>query len=386
MTTEIKLSDLTEVKLDGAGAFDTLMRAAKIHLEDQYGKGTIRGPEYATVYLGQLESSMQNALAFVTTKQRITLELMLLEKQIALADVEVLKANAQLQILQEQALTAVIERDLVSAQVDKVRAEIELTNAQRANIIYEQHLLEANAAKVNAEILNVPKQGAQIDAQTILIGKQSAQVEAETLNVPKQGLMIDAQTAVQTQQKLNLIAEATNLGKQGTQIDAQTALITSNKAKTDAETLLVPKQGELLDKQVLTATQQVINAEVEKRLLEANVCKAQAEFDYTQQNTLKSAAELTLLNQKTATEKAQVLSLGVDSDSVIGRQKGLYAAQTAGFQRDGEQKAASLYIDVWKTLRMTDNEWQANLTQGLDDATMGLVLSKLRAGINVVAP
>lgn len=343
----IPLSELTEVKLDGNGVFDALMRASKTHLEDQWTKGAIRGPEYATVYLGQLESSMQTALAFLTQRARIGLEATLLEKQIALAEVELQKAGVQLTILQEEAQTAVVQRGLIEAQVLKVEADVRLSEAQLENVTAEKGLIEANITRVTAETLIVPKQGAQIEAQTALV----------------------------IQQKLNAVEEVK-------QTIAQTSLVTSNKTKIDAETLLVPKQGELLDAQLVVAEQQGINAEVEKRVLEGQVCKLAAEFDYTKQNVLKAAGEVTLLAQKTATEKAQIIGLGVDADSVVGRQKALYVAQTTGFARDAEQKAAGLYVDVWKTLRMTDNEWQANATQGLDDATMGGVLSKLRQGIN----
>lgn len=296
---DIPLSELTEIKLDGNGVFDALMRASKAHLEDQFARGAIRGPEYATVYLGQLESSMTTALTFLTQRARIGLEATLLEKQILLAEIEIQKAGVQLTILQEEAQTAAVQRSLIEAQVSKVEADIRLSEAQLENVAVEKGLIQANIGRVTAE------------------------------------------------------------------------------------TEIVPKQGKLVDAQVAVADQQAINAEVEKRVLEGQVCKLAAEFDYTKQSVLKAAGEVTLLAQKTATEKAQIMSLGVDEDSVIGRQKKLYAAQTTGFARDAEQKAAGLYIDVWKTLRMTDNEWQANQTQGLDDATMGGVLQKLRQGISI---
>lgn len=234
---EITLSSLTEGTLDGGGVFDALMRSAKVHLEQEFNKGAIRGPEYSTVYLGQLESSMQTALAFLMGREKANLEAQLLALQVELA--------------QEQVLTAKVQRELVLAQVDLTK---------------QQHL----------------------------------------------------------------------------------------------------------------------NAVTENTVLLAQECKLRAEYDYTMKNVLKSAAEITLLTQKTVTEKAQTMSLGVDDDSVIGRQKKLYEAQTTGFARDAEQKVAQQYIDVWKTLRMTDDGWQANATQGLDDATMGAVLARLRQGIGIV--
>lgn len=250
--------------------FDVLMRAGKAHLEDQFSKDRIKGPEYATVYLGQMEAAMQNGLTFLFQREKIGLETRLLELQITLAGIEVQKANIQLEILEEQKLTAVVERELVQANV--------------------------------------------------------AKVEAETLNVPKQGLLIEAQTAL--------------------------------------------------------AEQQLLNAVVEKEVLEAQVCKLKAEYNYTMQNVEKSAAETELLVQKTATERAQILGLGVDDDSVIGKQKRLYQAQTEGFSRDAEQKVAKILIDTWSTRRMTDDATIADAINKLDDGSIGRAVAKMLSGVN----
>ena len=50
--TPIALADLTTSLVDGEGVFDVLMRANKAHLEQEFIKGRIKGPEYAQVYLG----------------------------------------------------------------------------------------------------------------------------------------------------------------------------------------------------------------------------------------------------------------------------------------------------------------------------------------------
>lgn len=330
--SEITLAQLTTGALDGTGVFDTLMRAAKTHLDKEFKDGRIRGPEYSTVYLGQLDQAMQTGLAFLSQSQRIGLEAALLEKQIALADKQLAIADAQL--AQTQAQTALVQ-------------------AQMANITAEKALIEANTAKAEAETLNIPKQGLQIDAQTALVTAQKTNV--------------DAQVELTVQQKANAIAEA--------------AQIAATTARVEAETLNVPKQGLLLDQQLVLVTQQAVNAEVDKRLLEAKVCESQATFDLINQNVLKSASETTLLTQKVATEKAQILNLGVEDNSVIGRQKNLYLAQTNGFTRDAEQKVASLFMDAYKTFRMTDSEFP--IPDSLNSFNLGKVLEVVKKGINV---
>jgi len=241
-------ADLTQATIEGAGVFDTLMRANKAHLEAEYGKNRIKGAEYATVYLGSLESVMRASVEFLLQRDKLALETQLMEQQILLAQVQVEKANAELLILQQTVL--------------KIPHEIALLQAQTANTV------------------------------------------AEGLNIPLQGQVLYAQK-----------------------------------------------------------------------------CKLEAEFDLTVSNTQKSAAEITLLTQKTVTEQAQTVALGVDDNSVIGKQKALYGAQTAGFARDAEQKAAKLMTDTWSVRRTTDEGVVADSVNKLSDTHIGSAVAKMLSGV-----
>ena len=127
--------------------------------------------------------------------------------------------------------------------------------------------------------------------------------------------------------------------------------------------------------------QQLLNLVTQGEVLLAEKCKLQAEFDLTQSQTAKANQELVLLTQKTATEKAQILSLGVDDDSVVGRQKGLYVAQKEGFSRDAEQKAAKLMVDSWNVRRTTDEGTVADGTNMLADSVVGRAVNKMLSGV-----
>lgn len=224
---EITTSMLTQATLDGSGIFDVLMRATKAHLDSEFSKNRIKGAEYATVYLGSLESVMQTSLSFLLQQQKTALEAQLIEKQIA-----------------------------------------------------------------------------QVAAQT---------------------------------------------------------------AQTQAQTKLVE--------------QQTANALLEADVLRGQKCKLDAEYDNTMQQTIRTTAETALMTQKVATEKAQTTALGVDDDSVIGRQKGLYKAQTDGFTRDAEQKVAKVMVDSWNVRRTTDEATVADETNKLNDATVGRAVTKMLAGV-----
>ena len=146
------------------------------------------------------------------------------------------------------------------------------------------------------------------------------------------------------------------------------------KQKTDLE-------AQLLQKQIELTNQQRINAEVEMTVLQAQKCKLDAEFDLLKEQSLKGAAETALLTQKVVTERAQTLAVGVDADSVLGKQKALYQAQTDGFTRDAEQKAAKLMVDSWNVRRTTDEGTVADGTNMLNDYAVGRAVTKLLAGV-----
>lgn len=144
--------------------------------------------------------------------------------------------------------------------------------------------------------------------------------------------------------------------------------------KTKAEIALIDSQRALVE-------QQTLNAQIEHTVLVAQECKLRAEYDATMEQKLRAAAETTLLNQKLVTERAQTQAVGVEADSVVGRQKKLYEAQTTGFTRDAEQKAADLMIRTWATRRTTDEATAANATNMLDDSAVGRAVTKLLNGI-----
>ena len=206
---------------------------------------------------------------------------------------------------------------------------------------------------------------ANLEAQ--LIQKQIDLAQAQIDHTAAQKAQVEAQTLLVNQQKVNLIAEAINIPKQGLLIDAQKDTQVSQKAHIDAQTLLVG--------------QQKTNAIQEHEVLVAQECKLQAEFDNIQAATTRIGQETALMTQKVATERAQTLATGVDSDSVVGRQKGLYLAQTNGFTRDAEQKAAKTMIDTWNVRKTTDTDGTEANPAHVGDAYIARAVDKLLNGI-----
>lgn len=242
------------------------------------------------------------------------------------------KIALEAQLIEQQILLAQVEVIKANAQVLQTQAQTELVKQQTANALAELAILQANALKIPAEITH-------LQAQTAMVGQQTENLDAELLNIPKQGIVLD---------------------KQALDIVAKTTMTTQQTSNLVAEALNIPKQGAVLDGQK---------------------CKLDAEFDLLKTTNLKTAEEQALLAWKTTTEKAQTTALGVDDNSVIGKQKLLYTAQTEGFNRDAEQKAAKVMVDSWNVRRTTDEGTVADSTNMLNDAAVGRAVNKLLSGV-----
>jgi len=167
-----------------------------------------------------------------------------------------------------------------------------------------------------------------------------------------------------------------------TQVMQTSLQLLLSKEKTDLEAQVLQQQLLQLQAQTALVTQQKANAVLEGAVLVATECKLRAEFDLLQSTNLKAVQETALLAQKAATERAQITALGVDDNSVVGRQKQLYSAQTSGFTRDAEQKAAKVMVDTWNVRRTTDpDSAAADSTNNLNDAAVGRAVNKLLSGV-----
>lgn len=144
---------------------------------------------------------------------------------------------------------------------------------------------------------------------------------------------------------------------------------------------LVLAQIKLIEAQTAQAVAQTKNTEQELLNLQAQECLLKAQYDLAMLTKLQTTAQTVLIQQKTATERAQIVETGVDDNSVIGRQKILYKAQSDGFQRDAEQKAAKLLTDTWNVRRTTDEGTVADSTNMLNDATIGRAILKMLTGV-----
>ena len=120
----------------GSGVFDKLMHAINGNILVQYESGRIKGPEYASVYLGSMQTAIMEAMKFLLTKEQIDKELELKAAQIAaiatensiktaqsakdleVKDKDIEVKTAQKNKLADDLLTAAKQRDLYQRQIE----------------------------------------------------------------------------------------------------------------------------------------------------------------------------------------------------------------------------------------------------------------------------
>lgn len=144
--TEINFSDLTKGKVvaegtdlqwKGTGVFDKLMEAVNKNIKIQYDEGKIKGTDYANVYLGSLQTVLQQSIEFI------------LREKLVEAQIEGVKMD---NIVKEFEIEVKIpkELELLDKQVELAAKELELKTAQTALLAIQQREMELNGVKERA--------------------------------------------------------------------------------------------------------------------------------------------------------------------------------------------------------------------------------------------
>lgn len=173
--TPIVLADLTSSTLGGAGAFDVLMATMREHLDLEYSKNRIRGPEYSQVYLGAFQAVLAQSVQFLLMKDKAANEAALVAAQVA-------ETEAKVQLLIQQKLNATEEFNVLVAQKCKLQAEYDNLMEQKTRIASENALMQQKILSERAQT-----QSSGVDPDSV-IGKQKALYQAQ-----KDGFARDAE-------------------------------------------------------------------------------------------------------------------------------------------------------------------------------------------------
>lgn len=221
-TDPVVISDLTQKTLGGDGVLDVMLQTMRVHLGDQFEKDRIQGTEYATVYLGAYQATLEAAINFLLAKQKQGLELQLLTAQVSLAEAQeeqirdqMQKTPYEIQLLQKQVEQADRQLDLLDAQIqvqlkqlDLLAEQVEQAKAQTEyyaqRTITEKAQTQAGIADTGSVIgTQVTLMNAQKDGYTRNAEQQATQILVNTWNVRRQ---TDEDTTANT---TNLLDDAT---------------------------------------------------------------------------------------------------------------------------------------------------------------------------------
>ena len=365
------LSDATTVGTgnasDGSGNFDELMQVVTLHLEDQFAAGRITGTDYANVYLGALQSTLDQAVSFTLSMEKANADVDLIGKQDALVTQQKLTevqnttlvtnkaATESKQALDIEAATTLKGKQglLVDAQELQADAQTVLITNQATTELTAQTTSETTAVKQRLDIV----------ASTALKGKQESLVDKQILTEEKQALDIAGATSLKAKQALTQEKQALDLVG-STSLKAKQAL-TQEKQALDlvGATSLKSKQALTEEKKALdlVSSTSVRNTQSNN---DASVKAAQ---------TLKIGAEKDLLIQKKYTEYAQTgntSNAAATATSVIGKQNLLFE-QAKGFKWNAEAKYLKSLLDAYAINVSVSKEADADtdILQGGDSNT-----------------
>ncbi len=251
----------------------------------------------------------------------------------------------------------------VNSKVDGTGVFDTVMNSVRAQVYAEYKDQRITGQEYSTVYLGALEK-ALATALQFLLEKDKVALEAELIRLQGENLLIEKD---KTLAEIRLIeAQIDKMDRDRDLVLAQIEQMGYENTKIQSETILVNNKA--------------ANEILQGGVIEATECKLKAEFDVLVEQRAKVAAETALLNQKKVTEAAQVSGAAVDEDSVIGKQKSLYAAQTDGFKRDAEQKATKIMVDTWNVRRTTDEALQGG-PAGLDDLDVSSAVTIMLDGI-----
>jgi len=232
----IAITEITQGTLTGTGVFDKLMASVTAHLDDQYSKGRITGAEYATVYLGAVQSAMQQSVSFVLGEQQAELALTQLNdtlitsskqreeisQRIVLVDTQVseqldgtLRANTQ---LTDTLTTSLKQREQLDNQIDLIHVQMAeaVDGTTRANVQLQDGLTTAvkQRDQITSAVALSAAQVAETTAGTTRTDLQSAQdlllKSQQILKTSSEKAMLDKKVLTEVQQAI-LVAKQQDL-------------------------------------------------------------------------------------------------------------------------------------------------------------------------------
>ena len=141
----------TQPEWVGTAVFDVLMKAVNENINIQFEQNRITGSDYATVYLGAIETCIKEAINFLLQKA-------IADKDTDLKQAQILKLQAETLNIQEETKLKQEEIKLKKEANNLAKAEVALKQAQ-ADAYPDQAAKDLLVKQANIDLLNRQKEG-----------------------------------------------------------------------------------------------------------------------------------------------------------------------------------------------------------------------------------
>jgi len=344
----ISTSDLTQASgvttstdgkytVTGTGVFDDLMEAVNAHLDAQFNLGRLTGADYATVYLGAVQSSMQQSVAFILGKQQADKQADLIDKQILTEVKKTLDVTSTTTVRDAQSAKDLLVK---AGQITSMTKEDVVKTNQALDVLSQTSVRNAQSAK--DAVLK--------DAQTLDIHDQAVlrtQASDADLSIKRQQIINEAFTnGMEVNEYIWEIEYKLNLG------ETYTFVTIENLTDNDVVALMTadPHDPRYPEVNAVTLSMSKVIQHAGKSTAATIIAKTQEEVD--------------LLKQKRITEHAQTLTETIGStivtSSVMGKQAELFTQQAVGFENDAKNAFNKNMADILKMQINTQGDFSSS--------------------------
>jgi hypothetical protein len=140
MANNLPITDLTNGLIannewTGTGVFDVLLDAINKNIEVQYENGRIVGKDYAQVYLGGIQSTLQQSVDFLLKKELTYWQIEVAQKELEIKQLEVGIKEQELELAKLELKEKYVDRVIKDKEAAKLGLDNVVKNMEEERII-----------------------------------------------------------------------------------------------------------------------------------------------------------------------------------------------------------------------------------------------------------
>lgn len=376
--------ELTTGVVGGTGTFDIVMSSMYEHIRTEFDQGRITGDQYAKAYIELTTAGLGNSVQFLLGKDAAYWSAVTAQLAARTAEIQAVLAGVQLEVTKA-------ELAIRLAELQGKEAEYALTKMRLASE-------DAQFCQIKAQTLNIQTEGLKSEYELAnLMPLQKQQGESElavaqfnlTQMLPTQKLQLIAETEIKEFTLTQIMPQQLLESKAEVEIKEYTvgSMMPAQRAGLVADSML--KEYNLLQLMPLQKAGLIVDNSMKSYNLTAMLPAQKESVDrdndikqYQRDNLLPS--EFKIKEEQYQTQRAQTVNSRSDGTAVnglVGMQKLLYTQQIDSYIKDGQYKAAKMFLDGWIVQKTADE--LLNAPEQLQNTTVNEVLNKMQTVHNL---